>query len=90
MPARLWFFVPRAVMPVTTPRVRSTVPRALFSWKETHARVGSAGSNATYSGSRSWATVAPGPKMRTPALRNALAWELNDVRLTCLTAPLAP
>ena len=44
--------------------------RALFSWSETYA-VRPSGLTAGYSGSRSCATLAPGPKMRTSDVTSA-------------------
>ena len=46
----------------------STTARALFSWRVTQAVVPSVVMN---SGSRSWDTEAPGPKIRTPLARSS-------------------
>lgn len=66
----------RGTTSVTVVESRSTMANALFSWSATHAVVECA-SMATYSGSRSWATVALGPKIRTPAARTSSIWSLK-------------
>ena len=59
-PATLWFLKPSPTSFVTRFSFRSMMPSALFSWSVTQAVFESC-DTAMYSGSRSCATVAPGP-----------------------------
>ena len=59
-------------MAVTVALLTSIVAIALFSCSVTQA-VRPAWSSAMYSGSRSWAALAPGPLMRTSLARSASA-----------------
>ncbi len=62
-PGRLWSLSPRPTRRRNTPFGMSSSAIALFSWSVTHA-VFESSEAAMYSGSKSCATLAPGPKRR--------------------------
>ena len=62
-----WSLRPSALISVTTARFDVDDRRRRSPPGASPRRCAPSGATATYSGSRSWATVAPGPKMRTPA-----------------------
>ena len=79
LPSWLMSFSPSGRMSVTVALAMSTLARALFSCSTTQAVAPSA-SSAMYSGSRSWAVLAPGPKIRTPWSRSSPSWPLKAVK----------
>ena len=83
-PAALWSLKPRPFISRTVALATSTIAKALFSWSVTNA-VASSADNAMNSGSRSWATDAPGPNIRTLGSRTA---PLNAVKSAVLTDEL--
>ena len=66
---------------------RSRVATALFSCI-TIVAVESSPATAMYSGSRSCATVAPGPNILTPLASRVVICELKDVNPTCVAVRL--
>ena len=60
---------------------RSMIARALFSWSVTHAVFESC-ETAMYSGSRSCATVAPGPKIRIDGVQRRPLNAVNPAVVT--------
>ena len=71
LPAREWSLRPSGRSAVTAGGPTSEISAtALFSWSVTKARVPS-GDTAIDSGSKSWAAVAFGPKIRIPWARSA-------------------